>query len=300
METSQRTPPLRAGYDAAGAGEVASKGSVRKIVDAVVGPAVGAVVAVLLATPLDSGGTLAVMFVKALPALALGVAAGVATIFAARLLTFVVWKVLPSFRTRSTKLRGLAPEIRELRGFETPTGPDALPLVSDYHLRCDELIAKLEKLGIPAPTREQFVILRSFLAVLYDCAIRGDVEKAKGVLTEVEPEVDALRDAADAAKLQVLAQEIEDLYHYDVNRLADGIRADDLFISRYLQRRTELGAKLSKLGIPSPEGEERVLVLWQTFLYDLYGYARQGDVKEARGLLERLEAADQKPAADGT
>ena len=113
------------------------------------------------------------------------------------------------------------------------------------------------------------------------------MERAKGVLKELEPEVDVLRGAADAAKLRVLAPEIEELYRYDLDRLADGIRADDLFVSRYLKHRTELGAKLSKLGIPSPEGEEGVLVLWQTFLRDLYGYALQGNVKEARGLLER-------------
>ena len=53
--------------------------------------------------------------------------------------------------------------------------------------------AKLKKIGIPAPTREQFVIWRSFLTVLFDCAIRGDVEKAKGVLKDLSPEVDVLR-----------------------------------------------------------------------------------------------------------
>ena len=172
---------------------MASKGNVRKIVDAAFGPAVGAVVAVLLATPLDSGSTLAVMAMKALPRLALGVAAGVAIFFAIRLLTFLGRKVRPWFRTPTAKLKALAPEIEELYRFQTPTELDALLLVVSYHQRCDALIAKLKKIGIPAPTREQFVIWRSFLTVLFDCAIRGDVEKAKGVLKDLSPEVDVLR-----------------------------------------------------------------------------------------------------------
>ena len=88
-----------------------ARGTPGKIVDAAVGPAVGAVVAVLLATPLDSGSTQAMMFMKALPALELGVAAGLATIYAAKLLTFVVWKARPWFRTHSTKLKSLEPEV---------------------------------------------------------------------------------------------------------------------------------------------------------------------------------------------
>ena len=82
---------------------VASKGSVGQIVIAAFGAIVGAVGTVLLTTPLDGGETPAVMVMKVLPAL--GVAAGVATIYAARLLTFVGRKVRPWFRTRSTKLR---------------------------------------------------------------------------------------------------------------------------------------------------------------------------------------------------
>ena len=280
---------------------MASKGNVRKIVDAVVGPAVGAVVAVLLATPLDSGSTLAVMFVKALPSLALGVAAGVATIFVAKLLTFLGRKIRPWFRTRATRLKALVPEILELRDFETPTGPDALLLVFDYRLRRDELMAKLEKLGIPPPTKEQFVILRSFLTVLYDCAIRGDVERAKVVLTELKPEVDARRDAEAAAKFKALAPEIEDLYRYDLDRLVKETRVDDLFISRHAPRVDKLRDELSNLGIPLPAKvrDREGLSRWQTFLHDLYGWALRGDVKVAKGLLERLEAADRKPAADG-
>ena len=165
---------------------MASKGTVRKIVDAALGPAVGAVVAVLFATPLDSGAdTLAGMAMKVLPRLALGVAAGVATFFAIRLLTFLGRKVRPWFRTPATKLKALVPEI-------------------------------------------------------------------------------------------------EDLYHYDQSRTASEIMKDRLFGSRHLQRREELGAELSKLGIPSPAEGKGSFTPWRTFLHDLYGCAIRGDVKGAR------------------
>ena len=56
---------------------MASKRNVWQIVQYVVGPAVGAIVAVLLETLLESGGTSAPAILKAWPALLLGVAAGV-------------------------------------------------------------------------------------------------------------------------------------------------------------------------------------------------------------------------------
>ena len=227
---------------------MASKGNVVQTALSVLG-VIGAFVATLLTTPLDgSVDTLAVRAIHAVPRFALGVAAGVATIFVAKLLTFVgreVWRWLRTI-TPTGSLRALASEIRELRRFENPTGPDALPLVSDYHLRCDELIAKLKKLRIPAPTREQFVILRSFLTVLYDCAIWGDVERAKGVLKELEPEVDVLR---GAAKLKALAREIKELHDYKKDDLVALGRAEDLEVSHYLQRCDKLRDDLSKLDI---------------------------------------------------
>ena len=193
--TPPRTLPLRAGYDAAWAGEVTSKGNVRKIFDAAFGPAVAAVVAVLLATPLDSGGTLAVMFVKALPALALGVAAGVATIFAAKLLTIVGRRVRLWFRRPATMLKALAPEIKDLHGYDETkvlamTKPDIL-WIHHYIHRCDELRTELSKLGIPVPDRPRNSLLsmppwRIFLLNLYGCAIRGDVKEARTVLEHLE------------------------------------------------------------------------------------------------------------------
>ena len=147
---------------------MASKGNVRKIVDNAFGPAVGAVVAVLLATPLDSGETPAAAVLNAWPALLLGVAAGVGVIGATWLLTLLGRKVRPWFRTRSTRLKDLAPEIEELYGFQTPTKTDDLLLLVSYHQRCDELIAKLEKLGVPAPTRGAVC----YLALLPDRPIR--------------------------------------------------------------------------------------------------------------------------------
>ena len=67
------------------------------------------------------------MFMKALPALELGVAAGLATIYAAKLLTFVVWKARPWFRTHSTKLKSLEPEVEALYDYKMePAGePEA-------------------------------------------------------------------------------------------------------------------------------------------------------------------------------
>lgn len=263
---------------------------------------IAAFVATLLTTPLDgSVDTLAARAIHSVPRFALGVAAGVATIFVARLLTLVGRKVRPLFRTRSTKLRALASEIEELRGFETPTGPDALPRTFDHLQQRDKLMAKLEKLGIPTPTKEQLVILHSFLTVLYDCAIRGDVERAKAVLREFEPEIDARRDAEAAAKFEALAPEIEELYRHDLDRLLKESRGDDLFISRHVPRVDRLRAELRKLGIPLPAKvtDRESFSRWQTFLHDLYGWAIRGAVERARGVLERLEAADQKPAVDG-
>ena len=60
-----------------------------------------------------------------------------------------------------------------------------------------------------------------------------------------------------------------------------------------------LRAKLNKLGIPSPEPLRGGFSRWRDFLRILHGCVIQGDVKKAKGLLERLEAADQKRAADG-
>ena len=173
---------------------MASKGNVGQIVAA----AVSAIVTVLLTTPLDSGSTLAGMAVKVLPRLALGVVAGLATM----LLTFVGRKVRPSFRTRSTRFKDLA-------------------------------------------------------------------------------------------------QEIEELYDYKMDQLVDPKQMGDLSVNRFLQRCNELKAKLNRLGISSPEplrGSSR----WRDFLRILHGCVIQGNVKGARGVLERLEDADQKPAATAT
>ena len=93
---------------------MASKANVGQIVITALGAVVSPVVAVLLVTPLDSGSTLAVMALSALRALALGVAAGLATIFAARLLTFLGRKVRPWFRIPATKLKALEPQIEDL------------------------------------------------------------------------------------------------------------------------------------------------------------------------------------------
>ena len=278
---------------------VASKGNVEQTVISVLG-VIGAFVATLLTTPLDgSVDTLAGRAIQALPRFAIGVAAGVATIFAARLLTFVGRKVRPWFRTRAAKLRALASEIEELYGFQTPTKTDDLLLMVSYHQRCDELIAKLEKIGVPAPTREQFVILHSFLTVLYDCAIRGDVEKAKGVLKELEPEVDVLHGAADAAKLKALVPEIEELHSRKSEQLLEAYQMDDMSVSHFLHRCDELKDKLSKLGIPSPMPLRGGLSRWRDFLRRLHASAIRGNVKEARGELERLDAYRKSVEARG-
>ena len=111
---------------------------------------IATIVAPLLTAPLNgSVDTFAGRTIQALPKLAIRVAACVVTIGVAWLLTLLGRKIRPLFRTRSTKLRDLASEIRELRGYENPTGPDALPLVSDYRLRRDDLIAE-------AAQRDQF------------------------------------------------------------------------------------------------------------------------------------------------
>lgn len=278
---------------------MASKGNFGQAVTYILGGI--ASLLVILESLLGSDAPLVEIVRKEWPVLVVAVAVGLATFGAAKLLTLLGRKIRPAFRTRSTKLKALESEIEELPGFETPTGPDALPRMSDYLWQRDQLMAKLEKLGIPTPTEEQLVILRPFLTVLYDCAIRGDVEKAKGVLDRLLPEVEAHRVAEDAAKLQELAPEIEELYRCDLNRLLEETQADDLFMFRHAPRVGRLRDELSKLGIPLParirdrEGFSR----WQTFLRDLYGYALQGNVKEAKGVLERLEPADQKPAADG-
>ena len=103
------------------------------------GPAVGAVVAVLLATPFDSGSTLAGMLVKALPALALGVAAGVATIYAAKLLAFAGRKVRPWFRRPATKPgKGSA-------GASTPAPKNHTVRVPQPAKRLDELFGSLHR-----------------------------------------------------------------------------------------------------------------------------------------------------------
>ena len=106
----------------------------------------------------------------------LAVAAGVAIIFAAWLLTLLgrkVWRRLRTI-TPTGKLRALAPEIKKLHGFQTPTGTDALLLMASYHRRCDELVAKLKKLGIPGPSREQFVIWRPFLTGMFGARYPAD------------------------------------------------------------------------------------------------------------------------------
>ena len=281
---------------------MASKENVRQSVTSILG--VIASVLVILERLLGSDAPLTEIVQKEWPVLVLAVAAGVATIFAARLLTFLLTflgrKVRPWLRTRKGKLKALKSEIRELRDFETPTGPDAPLQISDYHLRCDELRAKLEKLDIPAPTREQGVIWRSFLTVLYDCAIRRDVEKAKSVLEDLLPEIDVHRDIEAAAKLKALESEIKELHDYNKTELKALGRAEDLEVSHYLQRCDELREDLCKLGIPLPPkmSDNPSLTRWRAFLRKLYGCAIRGDVKAARGLLERLEAADE-PAADG-
>ena len=287
------------------AGEVENKGNVWQNVWQIIGPAVGAIVTVLIETLLESGGTSASAILNAWPALLLGVAAGVGVIGAARLLPFLGRKVRPWFRTRKGKLKALASEIRELRGFETPTGPDAQPLVSDYRLRCDELIAKLDNLGIQAPTREQFVIWRPYLTVLYDCAIRRNVEMAKGVLKELEPEIDVYRHAAAAAAaaaaLKGLAPEIKELHDYKKANLATLSQAENLEVSHYLQRCHELRKGLYKLGISLPPRvrDTPSLTRWRAFLRKLYGCAIRGDVEMGKRVLGSL-TADQNPAADGS
>ena len=134
---------------------MASKGNVGQIVITALGAVVSPVVAVLLVTPLDSGSTLAVMALNALPALALGVAAGLATIFAARLLTFLGRKVRPWFRTPATKLKALEPEIEDLYRYNMDQLLDSKQIddlsVNRFLQRCNELRAKLNKLGIPSP-----------------------------------------------------------------------------------------------------------------------------------------------------
>ena len=152
-----------------------SKGGVGQNVIAAFGPivsaVVGAVVTVLLTTPLDRGAdTLAGMAMKALPRLVLGVAAGVATFFAIRLLTFLGRKVRPWFRRPATKLKALAPEIERLFDYDG----DQLELMllkndlslTRYYRRCDELKAKLSKIGIPAPPRGGVPYWISLLASL--------------------------------------------------------------------------------------------------------------------------------------
>lgn len=190
-----------------------SKGGVGQNVIAAFGPivsaVVGAVVTVLLTTPLDRGAdTLAGMAMKALPRLVLGVAAGVATFFAIRLLTFLGRKVRPWFRRPATKLKALAPEIERLFDYDG----DQLELMllkndlslTRYYRRCDELKAKLSKIGIPAPPRGGvpywISYWRAFLSTQYQCAIKGDLKEArreaKGLLEYREKEI--AKQASDA------------------------------------------------------------------------------------------------------
>ena len=146
---------------------MASKGNVGQIVITALGAVVSPVVAVLLVTPLDSGSTLAVMALSALPALALGVAAGLATIFAAKLLTFLGRKVRPWFRTPATKLKALEPQIEDVYRYNMHQLLDSKQIddlsVNRFLQRCNELRAKLNKLGHPvagAPQRGVFSLER--------------------------------------------------------------------------------------------------------------------------------------------
>ena len=174
---------------------MASKGNVVQTVISVLG-VIAAFVTTLLTTPLDgSVDTLAVRAIQAVPRFALGVAAGVATIFAAKLMTIVGRKVRLWFRRPATKLKALAPEIKDLHGYDgikvlAMTKPDILWI--HHHIqRCDELRTELSKLGIPVPDRPRNSLLsippwRIFLLNLYGCAIRGDVKEARTVLERLE------------------------------------------------------------------------------------------------------------------
>ena len=139
-------------------------------------------------TPLEgSGDSIAEMALKAPPRLVLGVAAGVATIFVARLLTFWGRKVRPWFRTPTAKLKALAPEIERLYAYETDKlermqQTEDLAL-SRYLQDCNELGDKLRKISIPPPPRGGqhvwFYHWRNFLGIQYECAYGGDLKKAR-------------------------------------------------------------------------------------------------------------------------
>ena len=168
---------------------VASKGNVGQAVTYILG--VIASVLVILERLLGSGAPLVEIVRKEWPVLVLAVAAGLATIFAAKLLIIVGRKVRPSFRTRSTKLRALETEIEALYDYKMDQLLDPKQIgdlsVNRFLQRCNELRAKLNRIGIlsPEPLRG-FSRWGDFLNNLHQCVIRGDVEAAKGVLERLE------------------------------------------------------------------------------------------------------------------
>ena len=172
---------------------MASKGNVVQTVISALGVIV-AFVATLLTTPLDgSVDTLAARAIHAVPRFALGVAAGGATIFVAKLLTFLGRKIRPAFRRPATRLKALAPEIVDLYRYDkaklVAQVKQNIFEIHHYTQRCEKLLTELSKLGIPAPPRPKSLELsvwRKFLLTLYGRAIRGNVKHARVVLKYME------------------------------------------------------------------------------------------------------------------
>ena len=176
--------------NALGAGEVARKGNAREIVVAVLG-VIGAIVASLFTAPLDgSVDTPAARIIQLLPRLAHWVAAGVATVFAVRLLTFLGRKVRPWFRSPGAKLRDLVYEIEELYGYDKnrmlASQQNRTLLAARFVGRSEVLIDKLRKLDIPTPEPTNYLLWRDFLRLLYRAAVGGNVKIARKAFERIE------------------------------------------------------------------------------------------------------------------
>lgn len=102
-----------------------------------------------------------------------------------------------------------------------------------------------------------------------------------------------------ATRLKALVPEIEELHSRKSEQLLDAHQMDDMSVSHFLHRCDELRDRLSKLGIPSPMPLRGGFSRWRDFLRRLHASAIRGNVKEARGELERLDAYRKSVAARG-
>ena len=102
-----------------------------------------------------------------------------------------------------------------------------------------------------------------------------------------------------ATKLKALEPQIEGLYRYNMHQLLDSKQIDDLSVKPILAAIQRVESQTEQARHPVAGAPQRRVSRWRDFLRILHGCVIQGDVKKAKGLLERLEAADQKRAADG-